>query len=126
MPPKDYRMPSPGSQPTYAQPETAASNISGNYYYQRDSRRNFPRTLIVTQEDLAKRLTAPAPEQVATADVIPAAADVSLTTAIAQAKEPFFKPGQLPPVPGTAYKWRLSTDVSPPPPNTYWPIYSVY
>ncbi|RKP06180.1 hypothetical protein THASP1DRAFT_31998 [Thamnocephalis sphaerospora] len=134
MPPKNYRTPSPGSQPAYKEPSTGASNISDNYYYQRDARRNYPRTIVVSQEELAKRLVAPtieavpAPESAdaaATTKIIPAEASMSLTDAIAQCDRALYTPGRLPPVPGSPYKWAISTDVEPPPPNTYWPIYSV-
>ncbi|KAI9594610.1 hypothetical protein BDF19DRAFT_444218 [Syncephalis fuscata] len=64
MPPKDYRMPSPGSQPeTHREPVTSVSNISKNYYFQRDTRRAYPRLLTVSQAELAKRLVAPSASQ---------------------------------------------------------------
>ncbi|KAI8049252.1 hypothetical protein BDF22DRAFT_746324 [Syncephalis plumigaleata] len=135
MPPKDYRMPSPGSQPeTYEEPTTSVSNISKNYYFQRDTRRAYPRLLTVSQADLAKRLAAPAPsaleapEAKSESEANTAVAEVPaipLTDAILQVKTPLYSVNQLPPVPGKPYKWRMATHVTPAPENVYWPVYYV-
>lgn len=41
----------------YVYPKTDASKLSGNYYFQRDTRRNFPRLAVYTQQDVAGLLT---------------------------------------------------------------------
>ncbi|KAI7861751.1 hypothetical protein BDF14DRAFT_1876939 [Spinellus fusiger] len=49
-----FRTPAAGSRPEkYAYPKTEASKISGNYYFQRDTRRNYPRLAVYTQEKVA-------------------------------------------------------------------------
>ncbi|KAL0078644.1 NADH-ubiquinone oxidoreductase subunit [Phycomyces blakesleeanus] len=49
-----FRTPAVGSRPEkYVYPKSAASNISGNYYFQRDTRRNYPRLAIYTQQEVA-------------------------------------------------------------------------
>ncbi|RKP25581.1 hypothetical protein SYNPS1DRAFT_28685 [Syncephalis pseudoplumigaleata] len=135
MPPKDYRMPSPGSQPeTYKEPVTGVSNISDNYYYQRDTRRAYPRLLTVSQADLAKRIAAPSEGALEAPDAAKSAAEstalaetpaVPLAEAILQAKGPLYSADRLPPVPGKPYKWKMATHVTPAPENVYWPVYYV-
>lgn len=56
-----FRVPAPGSQPaalTYTDPGTLpASDISGNPYYARDHRRNYPRVATYGQAEIAGLLT---------------------------------------------------------------------
>lgn len=48
LPVSKFRMPSPASQPKFTLPTTDASNISKNQYYQRDSRRTYPATIVIS------------------------------------------------------------------------------
>ena len=47
LPVDKFRVPSPASQPEYVPPVTAASNISKNFYYQRETRRKNPETITI-------------------------------------------------------------------------------
>ncbi|ORY96899.1 hypothetical protein BCR43DRAFT_564109 [Syncephalastrum racemosum] len=49
-----FRTPAVGSRPEkYEYPKTTASNVSNNYYFQRDVRRNYPRLAVYTQQSVA-------------------------------------------------------------------------
>ncbi|BEI89081.1 uncharacterized protein CcaverHIS019_0204430 [Cutaneotrichosporon cavernicola] len=53
------RYPPPASRPErYATPATAASDVAFNQYYNRDVRRAYPRTSVVTQAELSALLIA--------------------------------------------------------------------
>ncbi|KAG1444270.1 hypothetical protein G6F56_010368 [Rhizopus delemar] len=49
-----FRTPAVASRPEkYVYPKSKASNISNNYYFQRDTRRNYPRLAVYTQKEVA-------------------------------------------------------------------------
>ncbi|WOO85244.1 NADH-ubiquinone oxidoreductase 21 subunit [Vanrija pseudolonga] len=54
-----HRMPPPASRTErYATPATAASDVAFNQYYDRDTRRAYPQTSVVTQTELSELLLA--------------------------------------------------------------------
>ncbi|KLT40837.1 21 kDa subunit of NADH dehydrogenase [Cutaneotrichosporon oleaginosum] len=54
-----HRYPPPASRPErYATPATAASDVAFNQYYNRDVRRAYPKTSVVTQAELSALLIA--------------------------------------------------------------------
>ncbi|CAO3641851.1 unnamed protein product [Cunninghamella echinulata] len=62
-----FRTPAPGSRPEkYTYPKSFASNLSNNYYFQRDTRRNYPRLAVYTQQDVATLIEGPKPKAIAT------------------------------------------------------------
>eukprot|EP00088_Acartia_fossae_P060028 TRINITY_DN71803_c0_g1_i1.p2 TRINITY_DN71803_c0_g1~~TRINITY_DN71803_c0_g1_i1.p2 ORF type:complete len:111 (-),score=8.66 TRINITY_DN71803_c0_g1_i1:959-1291(-) len=97
--PKSYRSPAPASQPPYAPPETPEQRVAGNYYYQRDARRDFPRTVVMDGETWVPAVLTGLKKNGTT----------------------------LPPTPpGTTYQWHTAQDPSRPDANTvYYPIYNV-
>ncbi|CDS08958.1 hypothetical protein LRAMOSA10318 [Lichtheimia ramosa] len=49
-----FRTPAVGSRPEkYVYPKSEASNLSNNYYFQRDVRRNYPRLAVYSQDKVA-------------------------------------------------------------------------
>ncbi|KAJ1968430.1 hypothetical protein IWQ62_001254 [Dispira parvispora] len=143
--PGTYRKPSPGSQPKYIPKVTEQSDISNNYYYQRDVRRNYPRVAMFNQADVVAMLTmpekpaldAPIQEKVQQADkgdsktqevtaTSKSANLPSLPEAVRSLEKPMFSESQLPPLPGKAYKYTVSeSPVHPDEPGVYFPVYNV-
>ncbi|ORX89737.1 hypothetical protein K493DRAFT_318505 [Basidiobolus meristosporus CBS 931.73] len=122
--PGKYRVPAPGSQPAYSKAPTEVTKIHHNYYFNRDVRRNYPRTHTYTQEDLAKLLVAPKQESIASGETTPVAQITSLTEAVSQS--PLVTSQKLPPTPpGVRYRFKGSSDAPTPPENTYFPMYYV-
>ncbi|GAA6004339.1 uncharacterized protein JCM10292_001432 [Rhodotorula paludigena] len=131
--PRANRQPEPASRPEkFTVPSSKASDIAQNPYYARDFRRNYPKTEVVTQGELAKLLiaqggfealppvTAAEGEQTTaiTADS-PApslAALYSSSTAVAGSS---FRP---PTPPGLKFKWKASAEQAPHDPNSYFPM----
>ncbi|RUP51185.1 hypothetical protein BC936DRAFT_149506 [Jimgerdemannia flammicorona] len=125
-----YRTPAPGSPiHEYVPPVTKASAVYENYYFQRDTRRNYPRLAVYTQQDVAG-LLAGAPVQAslpvegsgntavtATTTPTPSLTEV-LTSTTLYSKE------KLPPAPvwGFKYQWKESTDAPKPDDGLYWPM----
>ncbi|KAI9315688.1 hypothetical protein BX666DRAFT_2019778 [Dichotomocladium elegans] len=61
-----FRTPAVGSRPEkYAYPKSENSNLSNNYYYQRDVRRNYPRLAVYSQEKVAGLLEGAAQASIA-------------------------------------------------------------
>ncbi|KAI8091172.1 uncharacterized protein B0P05DRAFT_583695 [Gilbertella persicaria] len=124
-----FRTPAVGSRPEkYTYPKSAASNISNNYYFQRDTRRNFPRTAIYTQQDVALLL-----EGAPVKPTLPAEAAVDqavTTTAEAKPLVEVLKSQKLysienpAPAPrfGVQPKWKVSEDFIPPNDGSYFPM----
>jgi hypothetical protein len=112
MPPKDYRTPAPSEQPTYTAPTTDASNLSKNYYFQRDVRRQYPALIVVDQADLARRLTRPSEST----DMV--TEHVSLSKTLQELDKPLF---DLPPIPNKPFVWKMSTEFDYPDASVYWP-----
>lgn len=63
MPPKGYRLPSPGSRPEYVRPIDDASAVRENSYYKRDARRNYALASQYTQADVAAFIAGPSATQ---------------------------------------------------------------
>ncbi|KAJ2466437.1 hypothetical protein EV174_006529, partial [Coemansia sp. RSA 2320] len=103
IPRTTFRSPAPASQPEYKRSVTAASDLFNNPYYKRDVRRNYPRTDVYTQPDVR--------------DVV---------EALAKLQSPVYSPSNMPPVPGTAYKYKLSPEQHAEGPGEYYPSYRVY
>ncbi|CAG8504788.1 9912_t:CDS:10 [Ambispora gerdemannii] len=130
-----YRTPAPGSQPKYVRPTTKHSDIAGNYYFQRDARRDYPRLGVYTQKDVAvliatsnlTSITAGGDAEKGTdvtttnttTDISKIVEDMSLTDIIAALPKPLYSKDKLPPVPNTrAYQWEHSEDADRPDPDT--------
>ncbi|KAJ1998771.1 hypothetical protein GGI04_004855 [Coemansia thaxteri] len=157
IPRTTFRSPAPASQPEYKRSVTAASDLFNNPYYKRDVRRNYPRTDVYTQPDVARLLlqaagtaeavlsppppaaagaTAAAGAAAPAADgaTAPAASAVQTSAvqvrdvveALAKLQSPVYSPSNMPPVPGTAYKYKLSPEQHAEGPGEYYPSYRVY
>ncbi|KAG2234355.1 hypothetical protein INT48_007222 [Thamnidium elegans] len=115
-----FRTPAPASQGKYVYPKSKASAISNNPYFKRDTRRNFPRLAVYTQNDVALLLEGGQVNPSLTAE---AAADKSVAT-IAEAKplvevlnsQKLYTTSKLAPAPrfGPQVTWKESTDFVPP------------
>lgn len=148
--PDKNRYPPPGSRPErYATPASMASDVAFNQYYQRDTRRAYPKTSVVTQSELsALLLSAPALKavtegaegvdtatSVVTADNAPALTAVieqlpSGRAFVAGGIETASKASALPPLPPASRpggaKWIPKAGLEiPAPPHAYFPIYGV-
>ncbi|KAJ1650948.1 hypothetical protein IWQ61_008370 [Dispira simplex] len=142
--PGTYRKPSPGSLPKYIPKVTEKYDISNNYYYQRDVRRNYPRVAMFNQADVVAMLTMPekaaldAPAQVQqqadkgenkTQEVTAKTETTnlpSLPEAVRSLEKPLFSDSHLPPLPGKAYQYTVSENpIHPDEPGVYFPVYNV-
>ncbi|OBZ84903.1 NADH-ubiquinone oxidoreductase 21 subunit [Choanephora cucurbitarum] len=124
-----FRTPAVGSRPEkYTYPKSAASNISNNYYFQRDTRRNFPRTAIYTQKDLALLLEgapvkpALSAEQ-ATEQAVTTTAKAKPLAELLSSKK-FYSLEKAAPAPrfGVQPQWKVSEDFVPPKDGSYFPM----
>ncbi|KAI8891286.1 hypothetical protein K501DRAFT_319333 [Backusella circina FSU 941] len=123
-----FRTPAIASRPEkYTYPKTAASNISGNYYYQRDTRRNFPRTATYTQAEVAGLIEGAAvksiPAEGAAADQVVAATQTKPLVEVLNSRQ-FYSKENLPPLPkwGRQTEWKVSEDFIPPNDGSYFPM----
>ncbi|KAJ1799735.1 hypothetical protein LPJ59_001624 [Coemansia sp. RSA 2399] len=133
IPRTTFRSPAPVSQPPYRKPETAASDIYNNQYYKRDVRRNYPRTEVYTQSDVGTLLLGTkAAEALPESNGKEAAVDVpvvkakDVVEALDRLQNPLYSASNLPPVPGTPYKYKMSPEQNPEGPGEYYPSYRVY
>ncbi|KAJ1735637.1 hypothetical protein LPJ61_000432 [Coemansia biformis] len=137
IPRTTFRTPAPASQPEYQMPATAASDIANNPYYKRDVRRNNPRTEVYTQADIGLLLLAHAPRSIAPAGTtggtegapgagVPAVVVKDVVEALGRVDRPIYSTSSLPPVPGAAYKYKLSPEQHSEGPGEYYPSYRVY
>jgi len=134
-----YRHPSPASQALYSPPKTEASRIANNYYFQRDSRRAYPQTIVHTQQDLATLLAPPQPLKITegaenTAEITMTSASQntmlsettippSLVQVLATRETPLYDLSRLPPVaPGRTYTWKPSEDFQKVDESVYFPM----
>ncbi|KAJ1928368.1 hypothetical protein IWQ60_002090 [Tieghemiomyces parasiticus] len=140
--PGTYRKPSPDSQKKFVPPITDKFNISNNYYFQRDVRRNYPRMAIYSQAYVAQLLAPPAPSAPALEDgktesaaapvdakgegATAVAATSNLTEVIRNLGQPLYTASQPPPVPGLRYKYTISEQLQHQKPGVYFPIYNVH
>ncbi|GAA5851730.1 hypothetical protein JCM8547_001188 [Rhodosporidiobolus lusitaniae] len=131
--PSHFRQPEPGSRPEkFTVPSSKASDVAENPYYKRDFRRNYPKTEIVTQDELAKLLIAQggfeslppigAAEGVdstaITADT-PTPSLSSLYNSKTAVVAPSFRP---PTPPGPKYRWFKAVEEIPHDKNAYFPM----
>ncbi|KAF7727126.1 hypothetical protein EC973_007987 [Apophysomyces ossiformis] len=126
-----FRTPAVGSRPEkYKYPKSAASNISDNYYFQRDVRRNYPRLAVYTQQDVAGLIGSGSVNA-----SLPAAESKDETTApteVTQAKplvevlnsQKLYTVNKLAPTPnwGRKVEWKISEDFIPPNDGSYFPM----
>ncbi|KAJ2818035.1 hypothetical protein FBU31_006018 [Coemansia sp. 'formosensis'] len=137
IPRTTFRSPAPASQPEYKRPETAASDLFNNQYYKRDVRRNYPRTEVYTQSDVGRLLlSANVAEALSTPAVsaegapvaeVPATVVVKdVVEALAKLQKPVYSASNMPPVPGSAYTYKLSPEQYVEGPGEYYPSYRVY
>ncbi|GAA6010357.1 hypothetical protein JCM11491_006284 [Sporobolomyces phaffii] len=132
--PSKFRTPEPASRPEkFTVPSSKASDVAENPYWKRDFRRNYPKTEVVTQGELAKLLIAqggfeslppistpqgPDATTAVTADS-PAPSLAALYSATAPAVGSF-KP---PTPPGLKFKWQACKENAPHDENAYFPMY---
>ncbi|GAA5947635.1 hypothetical protein JCM3765_001011 [Sporobolomyces pararoseus] len=131
--PAKFRTPEPASRPEkFTVPSSKASDVAENPYYKRDFRRQYPKTEVVTQGELAKLLIA----QGGFESLPPvSSAEASTTTAItADSPAPSlaalyaspsstagsFKP---PTPPGPKFRWAPAKENAPHDPQSYFPMY---
>ncbi|KAJ2746959.1 hypothetical protein GGI20_000946 [Coemansia sp. BCRC 34301] len=135
IPRTTFRSPAPASQPEYKRPKTAASDLFNNQYYKRDVRRNYPRMQVYTQSDVGRLLLSantatealPTPaEGVPVAEVLAAAEVKDVVEALSKLQTPVYSASCMPPVPGTAYTYKLSPEQCVEGPGEYYPSYRVY
>ncbi|ORX56252.1 hypothetical protein DM01DRAFT_1366717 [Hesseltinella vesiculosa] len=123
-----YRTPAPGTRPEkYVYPKSAASNLSNNYYFQRDVRRNYPRLAVTTQEQLSLALEGAAPKAVEAAAGGEAQAVVQqeakpLTQVLSQ--KSLYQGEKAVPSPnwGRQLNWKISEDFVLPNDGSYFPM----
>ncbi|KAJ1646081.1 hypothetical protein LPJ64_002408 [Coemansia asiatica] len=144
MPRTTFRSPAPASQPECKKPTPPASAIYNNPYYKRDVRRNYPRTEVYTQPDVGRLLLGvsaaeniAAPQEGAGAVAgSNAAAEAEATAPAVQVKDivealqkirgPVYNAANMPPVPGTPYKYKISPEQCVEGPGEYYPSYRVF
>ncbi|PVV00154.1 hypothetical protein BB559_000076 [Furculomyces boomerangus] len=123
-----YRQPPPSDQPMYTRPESEASEISDNSYYKRDVRRNYPKMAVYSQNDVANLILASSQriEDVKAESNPVAKTEHDLTKTIVELNIPLYSTSNLPPTPGTPYKYTLSEEQEIQQPGQYFPTYKVY
>ncbi|KAJ2660145.1 hypothetical protein IWW48_003092 [Coemansia sp. RSA 1200] len=139
IPRTTFRSPAPVSQPPYKPPVTAASDIYNNQYYKRDVRRNYPRTEVYTQSDVgtlllgskaAEALPEPNGKEAAVGGAeivdVPVVKVKNVVEALDKLQKPLYTASNPPPVPGAAYKYKLSPEQTLEGPGEYYPSYRVY
>ncbi|OZJ02321.1 hypothetical protein BZG36_04446, partial [Bifiguratus adelaidae] len=136
LPVGKYRTPSPGSPQTpYVPPKTPNAKVANNYYFNRDTRRNYPRLAVYTQQDVAGLLMggkvqeslpsvgADSQPVTDTKLVTPSQQTYDLAQVVAE-QQVAFGNGVLPPTPGWGKKveWNVSTDHEAIEEGIYWPM----
>ncbi|KAH8550753.1 hypothetical protein BGW37DRAFT_495713 [Umbelopsis sp. PMI_123] len=126
-----FRTPAVGSRPEkYVYPKTDASKVHGNYYFQRDTRRNFPRLAVYTQQDVAGLLTGagvepslPAPGS-DSQPVTPATVTETKSLTEVLGSTSLYSQSKLPPTPtwNAPKKWEISSDFKGPDDGSYFPM----
>ncbi|KAG0227255.1 hypothetical protein B0O80DRAFT_438001 [Mortierella sp. GBAus27b] len=121
--PKDFRLIAPGGQPpTFVPNDPLANDIAQNPYYGRDFRRNYPRTAVYSQEEVAGLIAAKEALAIGSGEsaLAKAGENVSLTEVLQNAKSPLYTPTNLPPVPAVRkFKW-VQSEQPPVGDGTYW------
>ncbi|GAA5987480.1 hypothetical protein JCM11641_003843 [Rhodosporidiobolus odoratus] len=128
-----FRQPEPASRSEkFTVPSSKASDVAENPYYKRDFRRNYPKTEIVTQDELAKLLIAQGGFE--SLPPVTAAEGSSTTAVTADTPTPSLSAlysnntsvsttGFRPPTPpGHKYKWFAAKEVVPHDPQSYFPM----
>ncbi|EIE82703.1 hypothetical protein RO3G_07408 [Rhizopus delemar RA 99-880] len=114
-----FRTPAVASRPEkYVYPKSKASNISNNYYFQRDTRRNYPRLAVYTQKEVAGLLEGASVKP----SLTPELASEVVTTIEAKPlvdvlnSRQLYSVNKLPPISnfGLRPKWKISEDFVPP------------
>ncbi|GAN00900.1 NADH dehydrogenase [Mucor ambiguus] len=124
-----FRTPAPASRPEqYTYPKSSASKIHDNYYFTRDTRRNFPRLAVYTQQDVALLLEgAPVKPslsaEAATEQVVAETAETKPLVDILSSQKLYTKE-KLAPAPrfGRQVTWKTSEDFIPPNDGSYFPM----
>ncbi|KAI8372840.1 uncharacterized protein BYT42DRAFT_578206 [Radiomyces spectabilis] len=126
-----FRTPAVGSRPEkYKYPKSPASNVSGNYYFQRDTRRNYPRLAVYTQQDVAGLIEG---ASVKSSLPLPHADNQPVTPAKVTEVKPLvevlntkqlYSVQNPAPTPnwGRKVEWKLSEDFVPPNNGSYFPM----
>ncbi|GAA6055297.1 hypothetical protein JCM3770_004826 [Rhodotorula araucariae] len=131
--PRLNRQPEPASRPEkFSVPSSKASDVAENPYYKRDFRRMYPKTEVVTQDELARLLIAQGgfealpPVSAAEGDKTtaltadsPAPSLASLYSTPSSVAASGFRP---PKPPGFKVKWYASKEQPPHDPNAYFPM----
>ncbi|KAL7312205.1 hypothetical protein PS15m_007998 [Mucor circinelloides] len=124
-----FRTPAPASRPEqYTYPKTPASKIHDNYYFTRDTRRNFPRLAVYTQQDVALLLEgAPVKPslsaEAASEQIVAETAETKPLVDILSSQKLYTKE-KLAPAPrfGRQVNWKTSEDFIPPNDGSYFPM----
>ncbi|ORZ11191.1 hypothetical protein BCR42DRAFT_421735 [Absidia repens] len=122
-----FRTPAPGSRPEkYVYPKSAASNVSNNYYFQRDARRNYPRLAVYTQQNVAGLLEgAKAPEALPEGETaVQHIQEAKPLTQVLNQKILYSANGKAAPTPnwGRPVAWKESEDFVLPDDGSYFPM----
>ncbi|KAI8989562.1 hypothetical protein BDB01DRAFT_895370 [Pilobolus umbonatus] len=122
-----FRTPAPGSRPEkYVYPKSKASNISNNYYFQRDTRRNYPRLAVYTQQDVAGLLEGSVKASLPKEGVEQAVAAVESTKPLVEVlnTHKLYTVQKQAPTPrfGRQVTWKKSEDFIPPNDGSYFPM----
>ncbi|CAO3687966.1 unnamed protein product [Umbelopsis vinacea] len=126
-----FRTPATGSRPEkYVYPKTDASKVANNYYFQRDTRRNYPRLAVYTQQDIAGLLTGASVEPSLplpgsdSQPVTPATVTETKSLTEVLGSTSLYSKGQLAPTPNwnPTKKWETSTDWKGPEDGSYFPM----
>ncbi|KAI8802960.1 hypothetical protein BJ742DRAFT_777801 [Cladochytrium replicatum] len=99
LPPASYvRSPNPGSQPAYVPWKNEA--IHKNYYFNRDTRRNYPQTVVFTSSDISTHILPTASQPALPSPATEIAPEKTGATAVKAEGEWF------PPIVDRSYKWK--------------------
>ncbi|KAI8984204.1 hypothetical protein BDF20DRAFT_858572 [Mycotypha africana] len=125
-----FRTPAVGSRPEkYTTPKTSASNLSNNYYFNRDTRRNYPRLAVYTQQDVALMIEgapvrASLPAEKAAEQITTTVEETKPLVELLNSKKLTYSAEKLPPTPRffPQPKWKVSEDFIPPNDGSYFPM----
>ncbi|GAA5929288.1 uncharacterized protein JCM15063_004111 [Sporobolomyces koalae] len=131
--PAKFRTPEPASRPEkMSVPSSKASDVAENPYFKRDFRRQFPKTEVVTQGELAKLLIAQGgfealppvtASEGSTSTAVTADSPAPSLAALYTSNSPVSGSFKPPVPPGPKFRWAPAKENAPHDPNSYFPMY---
>ncbi|GAA5883596.1 hypothetical protein JCM16303_004905 [Sporobolomyces ruberrimus] len=131
--PAKFRTPEPASRPEkFTVPSSKASDVAENPYWKRDFRRQYPKTEIVTQGELAKLLIAQggfeslppiSASEGSNSTAVTADSPAPSLAALYTSSAPSVGSFKPPTPPGLKFKWAPAKEDAPHDPQSYFPMY---